>query len=52
VVRAVSQRARRTNEARKLGFTHVVAPPGTARDGNDGSIVAADLSSAVAATLG
>jgi DNA repair protein RadA/Sms len=51
-VRAVSQRARRTNEARKLGFTHVVAPPGTARDGNDGSIVAADLSSAVAATLG
>jgi DNA repair protein RadA/Sms len=51
-VRAVSQRTRRTNEARKLGFTTIVAPPGTARDGNDGSLAAADLSSAVAATLG
>jgi DNA repair protein RadA/Sms len=51
-VRAVSQRARRTNEARKLGFSTIVAPPGTGRDREDGVLVARDLSSVVAATLG
>jgi DNA repair protein RadA/Sms len=51
-VRAVSQRNRRTNEARKLGFTTIVAPPGTGRDREDGLLVARDISSVVAATLG
>jgi DNA repair protein RadA/Sms len=51
-VRAVSQRARRTNEARKLGFSAIVAPPGTGREREDGVLVARDLSSVVAATLG
>ncbi len=51
-VRPVSQRARRANEARKLGFTTIVAPPGNARDKDDGSLVASDLASAVNATLG
>jgi DNA repair protein RadA/Sms len=51
-IRAVSQRARRTNEARKLGFSTIVAPPGTGREREDGVLVARDLSSIVAATLG
>ncbi len=51
-VRAVSQRARRTTEARKLGFTTIVAPPGSARDSADGALVANDVAAAVAATLG
>ncbi len=51
-IRAVSQRARRTNEARKLGFSTIVAPPGTGREREDGVLVARDVSSVVAATLG
>jgi DNA repair protein RadA/Sms len=41
-VRSVAQRSRRANEARKLGFSTIVAPPGPARD----------VASVVAATLG
>jgi DNA repair protein RadA/Sms len=53
-VRAVSQRARRANEARKLGFGTIVAPPGTGREREspERAIVARDISSVVAATLG
>ena len=51
-IRAVSQRTRRTNEARKLGFSTIVAPPGTGREREDGVLVARDIASAVAATLG
>jgi DNA repair protein RadA/Sms len=51
-IRAVSQRGRRTNEARKLGFSTIVAPPGTGREREDGVLVARDVSSVVAATLG
>jgi DNA repair protein RadA/Sms len=51
-VRAVSQRARRTNEARKLGFSTIVAPPGTGREREAGLLVARDVASVVAATLG
>ena len=51
-IRAIAQRARRTNEARKLGFTTIVAPPGTGREREDGVLVARDLASVVAATLG
>jgi DNA repair protein RadA/Sms len=51
-VRPVSQRARRTNEARKLGFTTVVAPPGPTRDAREAVLVARDIATAIAATLG
>jgi DNA repair protein RadA/Sms len=51
-VRAVSQRSRRANEARKLGFDAIVAPPGTSRDRADGILIARDIATAVAATLG
>jgi DNA repair protein RadA/Sms len=51
-VRAVSQRSRRANEARKLGFDAIVAPPGTSRDRVDGILIARDIATAVAATLG
>jgi DNA repair protein RadA/Sms len=51
-VRAVSQRARRANEARKLGFSTIVAPPGTGREREEGLLVARDVASVVAATLG
>jgi DNA repair protein RadA/Sms len=51
-VRAVAQRARRAGEARKLGFTTVVAPPGTARDRDDATTPVADIAGAIAATLG
>ena len=51
-VRAVSQRARRTNEARKLGFSTIVAPPGAGREREAGLLVARDIASVVAATLG
>ena len=51
-VRAVSQRARRTNEARKLGFSTIVAPPGSGREREAGLLVARDIASVVAATLG
>ena len=51
-VRAVSARARRTNEARRLGFGTIVAPPSTARDREDGTLGVRDIASAIAATLG
>ncbi len=51
-VRAVSQRARRAGEARKLGFGSIVAPPGPTRSGDDGTLVARDIASAVANVLG
>ncbi len=51
-VRAVSQRARRAGEARKLGFHSIVAPPGPPRSGDDGTLVARDIASAVANVLG
>jgi len=51
-VRAVSQRARRIGEARKLGFASIVAPPGPTRGGDDGSLVARDIAGAVANVLG
>jgi DNA repair protein RadA/Sms len=52
-VRAVAQRARRAGEARKLGFTTVVAPHGTARERDAETTVAVrDIAGAIAATLG
>jgi len=51
-VRAVSQRARRIGEARKLGFASIVAPPGPTRGGAHGSLVARDIAGAVANVLG
>ena len=51
-VRAVSQRARRASEARKLGFSSIVAPPGPPRSGDDGTLVARDIAGAVADVLG
>jgi len=51
-VRAVAQRARRASEARKLGFTTVVAPPGSTRDRDDASLTVTDVAGAIAATLG
>jgi DNA repair protein RadA/Sms len=51
-VRAVAQRSRRANEARKLGFSTIVAPPGSSRDREDGILIARDVASVVAATLG
>jgi DNA repair protein RadA/Sms len=50
-VRAVAQRARRVGEARKLGFTTIVAPPAP-HDRDDGTLTARDVASAIAATLG
>jgi DNA repair protein RadA/Sms len=52
-VRPVAGRARRISEARKLGFTNVLAPPGTSRDsGPDAPAVVRDISEALAAALG
>jgi DNA repair protein RadA/Sms len=51
-VRAVAQRARRAGEARKLGFTTVVAPPGTARERDEATVAVTDVAGAIAATLG
>ncbi len=51
-VRAVSQRTRRAGEARKLGFASIVAPPGPARERDDGTIVVRDIAAAIADTLG
>ena len=50
-IRAVASRARRTNEAKRLGFTTIVAPPPNARDGTDGTLAARDIAGALAATL-
>ncbi len=47
-VRPVAQRARRINEARKLGFRRILAPPG---DAADGVTAAADVAGAIAAAL-
>jgi DNA repair protein RadA/Sms len=51
-VRAVAGRARRTNEARKLGFSQIVAPPPAAHEQETGVLAARDVASVVAATLG
>jgi len=53
-VRPVASRGRRAGEARKLGFTTIVAPPAPHRpDGrDDGALIARDIASAIAATLG
>jgi DNA repair protein RadA/Sms len=51
-VRAVAQRARRAGEARKLGFTTIVAPPGSARDRDDATLTVRDVAGAIAGTLG
>jgi DNA repair protein RadA/Sms len=51
-VRAVAQRSRRTNEAHKLGFTTIVAPPGPAKDAQERVLEAHDIAAAIAATLG
>jgi DNA repair protein RadA/Sms len=51
-VRAVAQRARRASEARKLGFTTVVAPHGGPRDRDEATLGVADIAGAIAATLG
>jgi DNA repair protein RadA/Sms len=52
-VRPVSQRTRRVTEAKKLGFTHTIAPPGGPRTSDDdGSTIARDVAEAIAAALG
>jgi DNA repair protein RadA/Sms len=51
-VRAVSQRARRIGEARKLGYTTIVAPPAPGRSEGENLIVVRDVAGAIAATLG
>ncbi|MDQ2909264.1 MAG: DNA repair protein RadA [Candidatus Eremiobacteraeota bacterium] len=51
-IRAVAQRGRRSNEARRLGFTTVIAPPGGRERSDDRAIsIAQDIAAAVAATL-
>jgi DNA repair protein RadA/Sms len=50
-VRPVSQRARRIAEARKLGFTTIVAPPG-GRDEGAGVVTVRDIAGAIAEVLG
>ncbi|MGP6156987.1 MAG: DNA repair protein RadA, partial [Vulcanimicrobiaceae bacterium] len=50
-VRPVAARGRRVGEARKLGFTTIVAPVAPhGRD--DGALIAGDVAGAIAATLG
>jgi len=51
-VRAVSQRARRIGEARKLGFSTIVAPPAPVTAGDESVVAVRDIASAIAATLG
>ncbi len=51
-IRAVAGRARRTNEARKLGFFQIVAPPPASREAETGVLAARDVATVVAATLG
>jgi DNA repair protein RadA/Sms len=51
-VRAVSHRARRVAEGRKLGFTTIVEPAGPHAGSAEGTIVARDIAGAIAATLG
>jgi len=51
-VRATSQRGRRANEARRLGFTTVIAPAHGGRErGEDRTIAVNDVTQAIAATL-
>ncbi len=50
-VRAVSQPARRAGEARRLGFTHVVAPASAERR-DAGMLAVRDVAEAIAQTLG
>ena len=50
-VRAVSQRARRIAEAKKLGFKTIVAPA-VAKGSTDDAIAVHDIASAIAETLG
>jgi DNA repair protein RadA/Sms len=51
-VRSVSQRARRIGEARKLGFTTIVAPAGAGGSDSGETVVARDIATAIATTLG
>jgi DNA repair protein RadA/Sms len=51
-VRAVSQRARRIGEARKLGYTTIVAPAAPGRSDGENLIAVRDVAGAIAATLG
>jgi DNA repair protein RadA/Sms len=51
-VRAVSQRARRIGEARKLGFTTIVAPPVAKGSEAEDTVAARDIAAAISATLG
>jgi DNA repair protein RadA/Sms len=51
-VRAVAGRARRAKEARKLGFSKLVAPPPSAPEPETGVLAARDVAAVVAATLG
>jgi len=51
-VRAVSQRARRLGEARKLGFSTIVAPPAPGKAADESIVAVRDVASAIAATLG
>lgn len=52
-VRAVAQRVRRTNEARRLGFSTIIAPLSGGREkaGDRALTAVADVAAAVAATL-
>jgi len=51
-VRAVSQRARRIAEAKKLGFKTIVAPPAPAKGSSDDAVAVRDIASAIAEVLG
>ena len=51
-VRPVAQRARRIGEARKLGFTTIVAPAAAGSGSSADTVVATDVAAAIAATLG
>ncbi len=51
-VRATAARARRVGEARKLGFTTVVAPPGPSASRDDGTLAVRDIAEAIRTTLG
>jgi DNA repair protein RadA/Sms len=51
-VRPVSQRGRRISEARKLGFTTIVAPTRGPKDPGDDTLAVHDIASAISAVLG
>jgi DNA repair protein RadA/Sms len=50
-VRPVAQRARRIAEARKLGFSTIVAPPAGSKDARDDATAVPDIARAIAAVL-